>query len=121
MPAFDPRLFAARRSFLVGALARLESPREFSSRLMTDLPKNSKSMSHRREKINELIRDEVGKILHRELDLNFEALVTVTRAVVSDDQNHVRVYVSVFPSNVAQEALQSINRNIYFFQQTLNK
>jgi len=78
-------------------------------------------VSYRREKINELIRDEVGKILHRELDLNFEALVTVTRAVTSEDQNHVRVYVSVFPSNVAQEALQSINRNIYFFQQTLNK
>ena len=78
-------------------------------------------MSHRQEKINELIREEVGKILHRELDLNFEALVTVTRAVTSKDQNHVRVYVSVFPPSVAQKALESINRNIYFFQQTLNK
>ena len=78
-------------------------------------------MSHRQEKINELIREEVGKILHRELDLNFEALVTVTRAVTSEDQKHVRVYVSVFPSSVAQKALESINRNIYFFQQTLNK
>jgi len=78
-------------------------------------------MSHRQEKINELIREEVGKILHRELDLNFEALVTVTRAVTSEDQNHVRVYVSVFPPSVAQKALESINSNIYFFQQTLNK
>ena len=38
-PTLDPRLFAARRSFLVGALARLESPREFSSGCMADLLK----------------------------------------------------------------------------------
>ncbi|HEY4484202.1 MAG TPA: 30S ribosome-binding factor RbfA [Candidatus Paceibacterota bacterium] len=77
--------------------------------------------SHRREKINDLIRDEVGKILHRELDLDVEALVTVTRAVVSEDLNHVRVYVSVFPLDAGRQALESINRSIYFFQQTLNK
>ena len=36
-PTLDPRLFAVRRSFLVGALARLESPREFSSGCVADL------------------------------------------------------------------------------------
>ena len=76
---------------------------------------------HRKEKIGDLIRDEVGKILHRELDLDFEALVTVTRVVISEDHNHARVYVSVFPLEFGQQALESINRSIYFFQQTLNK
>ena len=37
-PTLDPRLIAVRRSFSVGALARLESPREFSSGCMADLP-----------------------------------------------------------------------------------
>ncbi|MBI2057904.1 MAG: 30S ribosome-binding factor RbfA [Candidatus Yanofskybacteria bacterium] len=76
---------------------------------------------YRKEKIGDLVRDEVGKILHRELDLDFEALVTVTRVVISEDHNHARVYVSVFPLDVAKEVLENINRNIYFFQQTLNK
>ncbi len=76
---------------------------------------------HRKEKLNDLIRDEVGKILHRELDLDFDALVTVTRAVVSEDLTHVRMYISVFPSKFAEESLESINRKIYFFQQQLNK
>ncbi len=77
--------------------------------------------SYRKEKINGLIRDEVGKILHRDLDLDVNALVTVTKAVVSDDLNHARVYVSVFPSEFGQKALENINKNIYFFQQNLNK
>lgn len=76
---------------------------------------------HRKEKINGLIRDEVGKILHCNLDLDFDALITVTRAVVSEDLNHVRVYVSVFPSKFAKESLEEINKSIYFFQQQLNK
>lgn len=77
--------------------------------------------SHRREKINDLIRNEVGKILHRELDLDFDALVTVTRAVVSEDLNHVRIYISAFPSKFGQETLENVNKNIHFFQQLLNK
>lgn len=76
---------------------------------------------YRREKINDLIRDEVGKILHRDLDLDVDALVTVTKAVTSEDLNHVKVFVSVFPSQFAEEALKQINKNIYFFQQQLNK
>lgn len=78
-------------------------------------------MAHRKEKINDLIRDEVGKILHQNLDLDVESLPTVMRAIVSDDLNHVRIYLSVFPSQFGEEVLAEINKNIYFFQQILNK
>ena len=78
-------------------------------------------MAYRKEKINDLIRDEVGKILHQNLDMEIDALVTVIKATVSDDLNHVRIYISVFPSQFAQEALEKINKEIYFFQQILNK
>ena len=78
-------------------------------------------MAYRKEKINDLIRDEVGKILHQNLVLDVDALVTVTRAIVSDDLNHVRIYISVFPSKFVEEALEQINKAIYFLQQILNK
>ena len=78
-------------------------------------------MAYRKEKINNLIRDEVGKILHHNLDLDTDALVTVIRTVVSEDLNHVRIYISVFPSQFAEESLAQINKNIYFLQQILNK
>ncbi len=78
-------------------------------------------MAHRKEKINDLIRDEVGKILHQNLDLDIEALPTVMQAMVSDDLNHVRIFISVFPSQFGEEILKQINKNIYFLQQILNK
>ena len=78
-------------------------------------------MAYRKEKISHLIRDEVGKILHHNLDLDVEALPTVMRAIVSDDLNHVRIYISVFPSQFTEEVLTVINKNIYFLQQILNK
>lgn len=78
-------------------------------------------MAHRKEKINDLIRDEVGKIIHENLDMDNDAIVTVMRAIVSDDLNHVRIFISVFPSQFAEEVLMQINRQIYFLQQILNK
>lgn len=78
-------------------------------------------MVHRKEKISQLIRDEVGKIIHENLDMDNDAIVTVMRAVVSEDLNHVRIYISIFPSQFGEEVLQQINRQIYFLQQILNK
>ena len=78
-------------------------------------------MAHRREKISHLIRDEVGKIIHENLDMDNDAVVTIMRAIVSDDLNHVRIYVSIFPSQFGEEVLKQINRQIYFLQQILNK
>lgn len=76
---------------------------------------------YRKEKINDLLRDEVGQILLKELDLDSDALVTVTRAIVSEDGFHAKVYVSVLPADQGEEALEQIKERVYFFQQILNK
>jgi len=47
--------------------------------------------------------------------------VTVTRAVLSEDGAHVRVFVSVLPENLAEIVLKEITKNIYNYQQLLNK
>jgi len=57
---------------------------------------------YRNEKVSALVRDEIGAILLHELDLTVDALVTVTRAVLSEDGAHVRVFVSVLPENLAE-------------------
>jgi len=75
----------------------------------------------RQEKMSGLIRDEVGAILLKELDLSIDAMVTVTRAIVSEDLMHARVYVSVLPDQLGKVALDEITKNIYHFQQLLNK
>ena len=76
---------------------------------------------YRNEKVSALVRDEIGAILLHELDLTVDALVTVTRAVLSEDGAHVRVFVSVLPENLAEIVLKEITKNIYNYQQLLNK
>ena len=76
---------------------------------------------YRNEKVSALVRDEIGAILLHELDLTVDALVTVTRAVLSEDGAHVRVFVSVLPENLGEIVLKEITQNIYNYQQLLNK
>src|SRR3989338_5382486 len=75
---------------------------------------------YRKEKVNDLIRDEVGQILLKELDVDNDALVTVARAIVSEDGYHAKVYVSVLPDSFSEEAMEGIKEQVYFFQQILN-
>ena len=77
-------------------------------------------MSERIKKLNDLLRDEVGKILKKELELN-DALVTVVRADISPTLEHATVWISVFPESKEKLALTEINRQIYRLQQILNK
>lgn len=77
-------------------------------------------MSDRLKKLNDLLRDEVGKILKKELELN-GVLVTVVRAEISPTLEHATIWVSAFPESRGEQALREINRNIYSLQQMLNK
>lgn len=76
---------------------------------------------YRKERIGDLLRDEMGQILHQELDLEIGTLATVTRVVVSEDLQHAKVYVSIFPSSLAEEVWKEIQKQVYYFQQILNK
>jgi len=77
-------------------------------------------MSDRLKKLNDLLRDEAGKILKKELEFN-DVLVTVVRAEISPTLEHATVWISVFPESRGEQALREINRNIYSLQQMLNK
>lgn len=76
--------------------------------------------SERQKKLNDLLRDEVGKILASELEAD-NALVTVTDANVSSTLEHATIKISVFPKNKADIILKKISKQIYHIQQLLNK
>ena len=78
-------------------------------------------MSERLKKLNELLRDEVGKILLTELDKEDDVLVTVTGADISPTLEHATIKISVFPPTKEEELLKKIERQIYQIQQILNK
>lgn len=76
--------------------------------------------SRRIEKVNELLKREIGKILSQELDFS-NILITVTRINTSSNFIQAKTYVSVFPEKERERVLSYLNRNIYFLQQILNK
>ena len=79
------------------------------------------AMNLRLKKVNELIKQEVGDLVARELDLSREILITVTKAVVSPDLRYADILVSVLPAEKKLSTLRSLNKNVYSLQQKLNK
>ncbi len=78
-------------------------------------------MSNRLPKVNELIKRELSGILLKESEFSKDVLVTITRVETSANLQQTKVYISVMPEEKIKEVLQVLNRNIYDFQQKLNK
>lgn len=78
-------------------------------------------MVERIKKLNDLLRDEVAKILLAELEKGDGVLITVTGANVSPTLEHATIKISVFPLDKAGEILKKIGKQIYHIQQILNK
>ncbi|PJE50418.1 MAG: ribosome-binding factor A [Candidatus Yanofskybacteria bacterium CG10_big_fil_rev_8_21_14_0_10_36_16] len=78
-------------------------------------------MSERIKKVNALIRDEVSRILQKEVDFDEGVFVTVVGADVSPTLEHAKIKVSVFPVENSENVLRQINKEIFNIQQKLNK
>lgn len=78
-------------------------------------------VSERLRKLNDLLRDEVAKILLAELEKDDGVLITVTGANISPTLEHATIKISVYPKNLSEQVLEKINKKIYAIQQMLNK
>lgn len=73
----------------------------------------------RLEKINELIHRFIGDVLVRELDV--DALVTVSKVETTENGQDSKINVTVFPFAKSEAVMGEIQKNIYEFQQKLNR
>ncbi len=79
-------------------------------------------MTTRTNRVADLIRDEVSKLLLRELRDPRIGFVTITGASVSPDLRNVRVYVSVLgQTSVRDESLQALNSAAGFVRRAIFK
>ena len=78
-------------------------------------------MSKRIQRVNELIKREISKILLREIEFPKNVLVTVTRVQTSSDLGLAKIYISVIPEKYFTRILQFLNRKIFFLQKEVNK
>jgi len=74
----------------------------------------------RMERVNELIRRELGTIVAKEINVT-GSILTFTRVELSSDLNYADIYFSVIPDDRSGDVLMEINKNIFDIQQGLNK
>ena len=79
-------------------------------------------MSTRTDRVSDLIKDEISRLLLREVRDPRVGFVTITGASVSPDLKAVRIHVSVLAEPAArQESLNALNAAAGFFRRALFK
>lgn len=78
-------------------------------------------MSERVLKVNQLIKRELSQIILKEIDFRENVLVTITRVETSANLIQSKVFVSVMPAEKTIDVLRTLNGQVYFLQQKLNK
>lgn len=78
-------------------------------------------MFQRSQRVNELLRKEIGEIFLREIDFPEGVLATITRVETSSNLIQAKVYISVLPENQNQKVLETLNKLIFTVQQKLNR
>ena len=66
----------------------------------------------RQQKIDRLIQKELGEMFQRQTQAMRGVLVSVSNVRVSPDLSVCNVYVSVFPSEKADEIVKNLNDNV---------
>lgn len=66
--------------------------------------------SKRIAQVNELLREELGKMFTRELELPEGCIATISRVETSTDLEHARVWLKIFPTDRSKDVLSIILR-----------
>jgi len=77
--------------------------------------------THRLEKINELIRQELGNILLKEGDIEPGVLVTILKVTASDDLKSADIVFSVWPNVKTEKINAQLKIQAGWLQNLLNK
>ena len=77
-------------------------------------------MPQRIPRVNQLLKEEINKLLLREVDFG-NILVTITNVDTSPDLRQAKVKISLLPHQKEEQVLKIIQKNIFHLQQELNK
>lgn len=78
-------------------------------------------MSLRIQRINELLKQEIGSLILKELDFSRDTMITITGVFTSDDLRQAKVKVSILPYLKAERILKVLNSQAFLLQKLLNK
>jgi ribosome-binding factor A len=85
---------------------------------------NDQKPSHRIEKVNALLQQLVGEILHNEIEL-YRGIVTVSRVEASRDLKWAKVFISIVGAGddiaADKKIMETIHKKVYDIQGEVNR
>lgn len=78
-------------------------------------------MSKKILKLNEALKEEVGKIIFKEMEFPKGVLVTITRAETSSDCSTAKIWFSVIPQEYSKKVFIILNKCVSYIQSNLYK
>lgn len=78
-------------------------------------------MSYRIDKLNSLIKEQLGEILLREFEFPRDVMVTVLEVRTSGDAMFASARISILPNKKEKFILEKLNRSIGMIQKLLNR
>jgi len=78
-------------------------------------------MSHRLEKINELLKHEIGRILLTEEEFGPDVLVTILKVDTAQDLRDTNITFSVLPTEKGPVILKKLNADAFNLRELLKK
>ena len=78
-------------------------------------------MAERISKINKLIKRHASDIILKELSFKEGVFLTVVKVDTTPDLRYARIFVSVYPEENTNYALESLKKEIYKIQGEINK
>ncbi len=78
-------------------------------------------MSHRISQVNNLLRNELSKLVVRDVEFEEGIVVTLMRVEAAADLKKAQVFVRVLPKEQTRAALSQLNKRAPFLQSRINK
>lgn len=103
--------------FLVGAQASVE----LSSTPMYLSYSMKSGESLRLRKVNELIGQQLSELLGREIGWKSGVIVTISKVKTTADLRQAHVFISAFPAGEGQYVMETLRKEAYALQGTLNR
>ena len=77
--------------------------------------------SHRLQQINELIKQELGKLFLKETNFPKDCLVTITKVITSADLSQAKIFISILPDDQQPKIIANLNKQAGSLKYLLGK
>ncbi len=78
-------------------------------------------MSKRTDQVSQLIQNQLGEVISREIELPDGSLVTIIRVEVSPDLKNANIWISIFPAGLRGTVLEILRKNMTELQKALSE